>query len=276
MQYLKIFLPLLAFLILESCSDNSVTLTNQGTATYKQILSASTDSFMIQLFVYGCDSLTSGYNDVYFKVKRNSIEQTKGNVKLFPKMWMTPRFMHSTPVSPRFQYDNTSGYYKGYAIFNMVTSPPGIVWYSVITYTDEDSVSHVADSIPTYTSFHREKQWMFFLDSSAQITYMISLVKPFTPVKGMNDLWVIVHKTRDQLLSHDQIFDAQMSGCVYELDSLNRSSGNISPISGNDGIFRGRINLPYSGAWKVCDTIYINGHNITDYPPLPEFYFELQ
>lgn len=276
MRFIK-FIPLLPVLLfIENCSENSVTVTNQGTASYKEILSASIDSVTVQLYIYGYDSLTTGYNDVYFKVKKNSTEQTNGYVKLFPKMWMTPTYMHSTPVSPRFDYDNSIGYYKGYAIFNMVTSPPTVVWYSVITYVDKDSVSHASDSIPTYTSFHREKQWMFFLDTSTQITYMISLVKPFSPLKGMNDFWVILHKTRNQLLSHEQIYDAQMSTCVYELDSLNRSSGNISPIPGSDGIYCGKINLPYPGAWKVCDTIFYNGHNITNYPPLPEFYFEPQ
>jgi len=68
-----------------------------------------------------------------------------------------------------------------------------------------------------------------------------------------------------------------MSISVYNTDSLIQSTGNISPVIGNDGFYRGTINIPYPGNWKFCDTITYQGRVITNRPPpMPEFYFEVQ
>jgi len=276
MKYSIIILFGTLSLYITSCTDNAVEH-NAPSASYNEIISGNAGEYNIQMFITGADSLTTGYNDVYFKVKKGTTEQNSGLVKMFPKMWMTPRFMHSTPVSPTFVYDNSTGYYKGYAIYIMSTSPPIVVWYSVLTYRDENGIDHTTDSIPTYTAFHREKQWRIFFDSTDQSSYMITLLKPFSPVKGYNDFAMMLHRTEGTMIDYQLITSAQMFMSVYELDSANQSTGNINPTPGADGIYRGRINLPYPGDWNACDTIFYNGHYITNTPPpMPEFNFSIR
>lgn len=270
------FLFLTSFCISFFCRDELI-LNNINQIVYKEILFVTTGNFKIVLFITGYDSLTTGYNEVFFKVYKDNSEQNSGFVKLFPKMWMTPTYVHSTPVSVRFDYNNTIGYYSGYVIFNMPTSPPDVVWYSEISYTDANNVTYQADSTAMYVIYHQEKQWRFFYDTTDQSTYMLSLLKPFTPNLGLNDFDVMLHKTDAQLYNHEQINNAEMFIAVYETDSTNFSSGNVSPIPNSDGIYRGKVNFPYTDSWIVSDTIRYLGKYITNNPPpIPTFFFTIQ
>lgn len=270
---------LFSLLMFNSCRDSVVSPPPNPGAEYKEIVSVNIPGDInIKLYITGYDSLTLGYNDIFMRVWKNSSLQTAGYIKFFPKMWMTPTYMHSTAVSERFSFDNSTGYYKGYCVFNMITNPPDVVWYGVFTFVDENGISYVQpDSTPMYTSYHPEKQWRLFLDTTDQVLYMLSLVKPFYPAAGSNEICVLLHKTESQLIIHEELHDAFMSVSVYNVDSLTQSTGNISPVIGSDGFYRGTINIPYPGRWKFCDTITYQGRVITNRPPpMPEFYFEVQ
>lgn len=271
--YLIILLPIL---LLHSCRDTAVVPPNQPD-DYVEIVSVNIPGeIVLKLYTTGSDSLTIGYNDIFMKVWKSSNEQNSGYVKFFPKMWMTPTYMHSTATSERFNYDNSIGYFKGYCVFNMITNPPDVIWYGVFTYVDANGTSYVQpDSTPMFTANRPKKQYRLFLDTTDMSLYMLSLVKPFAPVVGINDYWVLLHKTESQLIVHQELHDAVFSTSVYNADSLTQTSGNISPVIGNDGFYRGKVNFPYPGRWKVCDTITYNGRVITQ-PPMPDFYFEVQ
>jgi hypothetical protein len=275
-KLILLIFPLLLFLA-GGCKESSVS--PPVTADYKEIASSNLPGgYNITLLINSGDSLTTGYNDIFFKVKKNSSEQTNGYVKFYPKMWMTPTYMHSTAVSERFIYDNTSGYFKGYAVFSMVTDPvQGVIWYGVLTYVDGQGNSYVQqDSTPLYTTYHPEKQWRFFYDTTDQAIYMFTLVKPFAASRGLNDIDILLHKTEAHLLTHEELHDAVMSISVYDIHTFTQSSGNVSPVPGSDGFYHGKINLPYSGEWKVCDTIRYQGRLITNNPPpMPEFYYNV-
>jgi hypothetical protein len=276
MKKLLILYLLFAALIFHACHDSSVS--PPESVSYKEIVSANIPgSVNIKLYITDGDSLTTGYNDIFMKVWKNSDEQSSGFVKFFPKMWMTPTYMHSTAVSEKFYYDNSIGYYKGYAIFSMVTSPPEVVWYGVFTYVDGQGIIYQQqDSTPMYTAYHMEKQWRFFFDTNDQSIYMFSLVKPFEAKTGTNDLCLLLHKTEAHLLNHEELHDAVMSISVYDIHNFNQSTGNVSPVHGSDGYYRGKFNVPYPGEWKVCDTIWYQGRLITNNPPpMPEFYYNI-
>gem|GEM_PF-2972431 len=265
-----------ALIFMISCSD-SIVVNNPSPVSYNEIVSVDIGEVNIKLFITGNDSLTLGYNDIFMKVKKGNAVQTKGYVKFFPKMWMTPTFLHSTAVSEKFLYDAGTGYYKGYAIFNMVTGPPDVIWYGVFTYVDENSNSFISDSVPMYTKYDSTKQWRLIYDQSEQCNYTISLVKPFKVVPGMNDIQLLLHKTDFQLLNFEQIDNAVMSISVYKLDSTYiQSTGNVNPVSSPDGVYRGKFNLPHKGGWQLCDSIYYDNKWITNNPPpMPQFFFEI-
>ena len=259
---------------LYGCGD---TLNNNNSTgspvTYNEIQTINLpDNYTIKLYVTGYDSLSYAYNKVYLKVFLGSTAQNTGYIKVYPQMRMTPHITHSTPVSDSFMYNASSGYFEGFMIFNMPTSPPDLVWKARFTYFDASGTSHEEDSIPLYTSLHPEKQLKYFYDLADTMYYTLTLVSPFAPNAGVNDLAVMLHSSDVYQHSFTQITSAQMYINVYKQDSLFQTQGNINPVIGSEGIYYGQINTPHKGTWVTCDTIFYNGRYITNNPPpLPEF-----
>lgn len=264
-------------LIISGCGETTNNVTNSP-GVYNEILTVNLpDNYIIKLYTADTDSLTYAYNEVFFKVWQNTTEQNTGHLKVYPTMRMTPHIIHSTPVSDSFTYDNLSGYYKGYIIFNMPTTPPNFVWSTRFTFADINNTLHERDSVPLHTSYRPERQFRYFYDLSDTAYYTLTLVKPFDPTAGFNDIAFLLHKSDVNELEFEQLRNAFMYINVHKEDSLYLTSGNIDPVIGSDGIYRGRINVPHIGTWIAGDTIYYNGRIITNNPPpLPEFHFNIE
>lgn len=258
-------------LIYTGCGNTSVNNPVQ-TPAYKEILSVDVQDVNVKLYITGDDSLTTGYNELYFKVKKSNAEQTAGAVKLTPRMWMDPIIWHGAPVSPEFTYDNSTGYFRGYAVFLMATYS-SLQWSFFVTYRDANGVNYAADSVKAYTSYRTDKQWRLFYDSTEHSNYYLTLLKPFSPVKGMNDFEAILNWSDEYSHTYGQISEPVMTFAVNKADSLQQqSSGNIQPVTGADGVYRGKINLPYSGTWNVYDTLYYHNHYMTNNPSRVPYY----
>lgn len=244
---------------------------------YNNIFNVTKDSLTVKVFIADQDSLTTGYNQIFFKVFKISNEIKTGSILLYPKMWMTQRIFHSTPMKESYNYNTNTGYFTGYVIFIMPTTPPNIIWYSEITYRDENNNLYKFDSAKTYVSYHPEKQWRIFLDTTDMRSWVISLIDTYVPVKGFNNFNIILHKTDAELKSFTQINNATIKIKVYDLSTGNESTGNVSPTANNDGYYSGKINLPYTAEWKACDTIWYEGQRVTDNPPpSPDFYYQIK
>ncbi len=272
-----LFISLCSFLIIYGCSE---TINNNPASppVYNEILTINLpDNYSLKLYTSDTDSLTYAYNEVYFKVWLNSTEQNTGHLKVYPEMRMTPHIVHSTPVSDSFVYNSGTGYYKGYIIFNMPTTPPNFVWNTKFTYTDNSNISHETDSVPVYISYRPERQLRYFYDLSDTAYYTLTLVKPFDPVAGINEIAFLLHRSDVYELEFEQLTDALMYLNVYKEDSLYSTGGNTDPVIGSDGFYRGNINLPHIGSWVAGDTIFYNGRIITNNPPpLPVFSFDIE
>jgi hypothetical protein len=128
-----------------------------------------------------------------------------------------------------------------------------------------------------YASLHPEKQLKYFYDLSDTTYYTLTLVKPFTPTAGINDIEFLLHKSSVYQLEFEQLTDASMYLNIYKQDSLYSTTGNSDPVIGSDGFYKGRINVPHSGTWIVADTIFYNGRYVTNNPPpLPEFSIDIE
>ena len=272
---MKIFSIIILFflaIIYTGCSNSPVTNPVQG-EVYKEILSVNMSDINVKLFITGYDSLTTGYNDLYFKVKKGPFEQNSGVVIFYPKMWMSPELWHGAPASTEFTYDNSTGYYKGYAVFLMATYS-SLSWSCFVTYRDANGLSYPADSVKAYTSYRQEKQWKLFYDSTEHSNFFLTLIKPISVTKGMNDFEAILNIS-DELAQHFELLsEPLMTIAVYKSDSVRQSTGNIQPAAGTDGIYRGKINLPYTGSWNLYDTLYYHNHYMTHNPTaVPSFSF---
>lgn len=276
MKFFAASFLLLISLIFYACSDNSTTPTNT-TSAYKNLFSIDISDLNIKAFVKDADSLTTGYNDLYFKVSKNSVVQTTGDIRFEPIMWMSPELWHTTPVSSKFKYDNQLGYFKGFAVFLMATSTE-YVWRTKVTYEDSSrGLNLFKDSVLVYSSYHVEKAWKLFFDSTDNVNYFLTLVKPFAPGTGTNTIQFILHQS-DNLAQHFlQINSSSMSIDVFKTDTVWHTNGNIMPVADENGYYSGSINLPYKGKWSVSDSISYNNHSITHNPtPTPQFDFTVQ
>ena len=278
MKSLKYLILFVITVLLVSCKDSPVGLNKITTPAenYTVAGSVTTGRYKATVLFKDSDSLTTGYNVVYFKIQKDSVEQKNGYVKIFPKMWMSPTYTHSTPVSPTFEYDNSTGYYKGYIIFNMPTDTTHewkVIWWGFITYYEQNNLAATFDSLDLYTAYRREREWIDIYDTTDQTSYYLTLIKPFSVVRGLNDFSVMLHKTDSRLNYFTQIFDAEMFIKTYLIDSNISSTGNISPVPDANGVYNGKINFPYAGRWNVVDSIKYQNRYITTYPSPPEFYF---
>jgi len=265
------------FLLFFGCSD-TINNNSYSPPVYNEILTVNLpDSITIKLYSADTDSLTYAYNSVHFRVWQNSAGLNSGYLKVYPKMRMTPHITHSTPVSDSFAYNSSTGYFSGYIIFNMQVVPPDLVWKTKFTYVDQNGIGHEADSIPLYTSYRQERQLKVFYDQSDSANYTLTLVKPYNPSAGLNDIVLLLHRSTGLNLQFEQINNADMHINVYKQDSLYQTTGNIQPEADIDGYYNGKINLPHKGSWIAGDTIIYNGRVITNNPPpLPEFNFEIK
>lgn len=272
-----IFLTVGLFLIFTGCKNDVVNNSNPA-PVYNEILTVNLpDNYSLKLYTAGSDSLTYAYNDVFFKVWLNSAEQNTGYIKVYPKMRMTPHITHSAPLSDSFAYNSSLGYYSGYIVFNMQTVPPDLVWNTTFTYTGQNGVNHETDSVKLYTAYRTEKQLKYFYDLYDSANYTLTLVKPFYPAKGRNNLSLLLHRSTGLNLQFECIRTAAVHINVYKQDSLLPAPGSIDPVINADGYYNGAINIPYKGSWIVGDTIYYNGRKITNNPsPLPEFLMTIE
>jgi hypothetical protein len=273
-----VFYIISAFIYIQGCKETG-TITNPNTnpQVYKNIFTVTKDSLSVKVYIVDQDSLTTGYNQIFFKVYNLSNEIKNGTINYYPIMWMTPRVFHSTPMKESYNYNSNTGYFSGYVIFIMPTTPPNIIWYSKITYIDEANNQHKFDSASTYVSYHKEKQWRIFLDTTDRKSWIISLLDTYYPIKGLNNYKIMVHKTDEELKTFIQIYNADIKIKVYDIATGNESTGNISPTANNAGYYSGKINLPYVAEWKACDTIWYEGKRVTDNPPpSPDFYYQIK
>src|SRR5204862_3362593 len=125
-----------------------------------------------------------------------------------------------------------------YAVFLMATYSDLQWWSFFITYKDANGISYAADSVKAFVGYHQEKQWKLFYDSTEHSNFYLTLLKPFSISKGMNDFEAILHKSDDYSHVFEQVNGPQLTIAVYK-DSVNQPNGNIQPVAGTDGIFRG-------------------------------------
>ena len=134
-----------AFILCYGCSDTITTNTTPTLEVYNLVQTITLpDNYSIALYVQGLDSLAYAYNKVFMKVTLGSTAQSTGSIKVYPQMRMTSHITHSTPVSDSFMNNASSGYFEGFMIFNMPTTPPDLVWKARFTYFDASGTSHAA------------------------------------------------------------------------------------------------------------------------------------
>lgn len=267
----NIFLiTILSVFFFNGCSEeNNINFPIPPLESYQKIITAENGNFKFEVWTTSNDTLMTGYNKVGFKVFENNIAKTSGFVKFYTKMFhFNSTDFHATPVEPQYNYNPELEMFTGYIIM-LMPSDSTSRWYAYYNYNNEFSV----DSVQFDVGWDYKTKFKIFTDLGAQLSYLITMLSPVDPIKGINDFKCLLHESPD-FIDFTQVNTASMN-LRARLDSLNHtSSGNINPVYLGGGIYTGKVNFDYSGGWKVYDSIYYNNRLITQ-DGTPYIYFQV-
>jgi hypothetical protein len=263
------YLLLIGLVVLYSCKSESPVVPENSQNNYTKLYTVENLNAKFELYSATANRLLSGYNDLGFKVFVNNQEKTDGFVKFFPKMYHPGlSYMHSSPTSPAFSYNQDKQMFTGYASFFM-TSDSVSIWYGFYNYND---VSRI-DSVIFYVDASSTSQVRYFFDINTGNSYYLTLVSPFHPVQGQNVLKCILHKSNDDI-NFTQIENAEMFIRPWMETMGHGSSNNVNPTYKGGGIYEGTANFNMSGIWFVYDSMKVGNNFITPSPP-PKFTFDV-
>lgn len=236
---------------------------------YRKIITAENGNFKFEVWTTVNDTLMTGYNKVGFRVFENGAAKSTGFVKFYAKMFhFNSTDFHATPVEPQYNYNSEIKMFTGYLIM-LMPSDTTSRWYAYYNYNNEFSV----DSVQFDVGWDYKTKFKIFTDLGAQLSYLITVVEPINPVRGLNDFQCLLHESPD-FVDFTQVSTASMYLRPY-LDSLNHTGTvTMNPVYSGNGIYWGKVNFDYSGGWKLYDSIYYNNRLITQ-DGTPYIYFQV-
>ncbi|MBV6478440.1 MAG: hypothetical protein HGGPFJEG_01195 [Ignavibacteria bacterium] len=209
-----------------------------------------------------------GYNDIGIKVFQNGNEKNTGVVKYKTTMYHgLGGPSHTTPVKENFNYDVSTGLFKGYAVFIMYDT--AAFWAADYDYNSEFGV----DSAVFPLEFNSLSQILVWDNTFTQRVYILTLLSSLSPVSGLNELKVMLHETSGFQV-YNELPNAEMFIRPQLISTGQGSDNNANPVYLGEGIYKGTVNFTMPGEWYVYDSVKYNGTVITKSPP-PKFKFTI-
>jgi hypothetical protein len=233
--------------------------------------------------------LRLGYTKLYFTVRDKSgtlVENAA--LSAFPEMDMG-MMKHSTPRSEITKAPGKA-LYEAYYAFLMYSGQGDGKWY----YDLKLSVGSVTDSIsdveidvknvfrPDGVTARKVIQSVTAVDGSGK-RYVVTLVEPFAPKVGSNDITAYIHERKDaNTYTPVENFTLKLDPRMPSME--NHSSPNNEDLtwSAAEKIYRGKVNFSMTGYWKLSlilqnehgDTLY--GNPVSEAAEASSLYFEVE
>ncbi len=205
------------------------------------------------------ETLFQGYNELLLDIKRNSDNSRvkQAAITLLPVMQMT-MMSHAAPVeNPETTPDD--GYFEGAVVFIM----PGNAdeGWSLAVAIDSDGIKDTVNfTIPEVNSLEEAREFSVVSETDGK-TYFISLLEPFEPEVGINDIEFTVHY-RENMMSFPAAEDLTIT-IEPEMPSMGHGSpNNVNPVHTGNGHYEGKVNFTMTGWWRVNIEVSRNGDPI--------------
>ena len=233
--------------------------------------------------------LRLGYTKVYFTVKDkdgNLVEDAA--LSAFPEMDMGT-VKHSAPRSEITKVEGKA-FYEAYYAFTMYSGQGDGKWYYDLTLTVgtvTDSISDVEIDVrnvfrPDGKTERKVIQSLISIDESEK-RYVVTLVEPFHPKVGSNDVTAYIHERKDaNTYIPVENFTLKLDPRMPSME--NHSSPNNVDLAWNaaEKIYRGKVNFSMTGYWKLNlilqneqgETLY--GNPVGDSVEASSLYFEVE
>lgn len=220
-------------------------------ANLKLLASGYASGSSAKVDVYAADSFFAGYNQLYLALYDSATNErlTDAQVTLNPMMAMMGGMNHSCPLENPETETPSDALFNCAVVFIMPSST-GNTWKLNITVLNNKNglQGTAALDVNVLQPALSKIKSLTALDDSAKL--FISIVKPLSPVVGVNDFEVTIHKKASMMS-----FPAA-NGYTTEVNPQMLSMGhgsplNESPVFVSNGHYKGKVNFTMSGDWRV-------------------------
>lgn len=245
MKYFLIFFSIL-FITLTGCKKENIQPEPPAISLFKIGQVFTSGNLKVELFAN--DTLTAGYQKLYFKITDATGKNVSGEQLSFSTEMKMTSMTHSSPNEQPL-YNSLSGFYEGAAVFTM---PSGMDSWKIklkINGENFDILIYVAPFkskvVGSYTGIDGKR-------------YVVSLIPNKKWNVGLNDLEILVNQMADMMNFPPQ--ENLTINLTPEMPSMGHGSpNNTDPISIGNGHYKGKVNLTMTGDWRFHFKISKNG-----------------
>lgn len=189
-----------------------------------------------------------GYNKLEFLVEKEGASDAyeQATITLHPLMDMG-NMTHSCPVEQPIKDINFKKAYGGAVVFVMPSGPTQ-TWTLTINVSDAATGEAGEINLPMEVYQPNETAMKSFTMSGDP--YFVSLVAPFDPQVGMNELEFAIHQKKSMMdWPASAGFNITM---VPEMPEMGHSSpNNVDPVYEQNGHYVGQVNFTMDGHWRL-------------------------
>lgn len=226
--------------VLVGCEQTTEPITQPDTKV--RIGTSTVDGLTIDL--YSDDSLITGYNRIYIRLRRGTTVINDAHVHAYPLMDMG-MMKHSCPVEEISDVPTSDGYFTGAVIFTMPgTSSQWSIEVAVHDHTtDADFTTTFALNVATSNAVKVLK-----IDGQGK---RIVTLKTTKWAVGMNTIDFLVHSTVDGF-EYMPVTDITPFVDPTMPSMGHGSPGNVNPTHSHDGLYTGKVNFTMTGDWDIA------------------------
>lgn len=206
---------------------------------------AETDTLSVELLTE--KPLAVGQNRVFYRIEEHGQLAPHAELVQRPVMRMMT-MQHGCPLVNPDHMANEEGLYEGLIVFSMPGSAEEPWGLKLDVLTSHDGTTQTVDfgalEVGASTSLVRVTRDTRKL--------LVSLGYPEGPKVGANPVVVTAHEAADAMKMNFKTVDDLTFTLVTEMPSMGHgANGNVSPVRGDDGLYRGTAVFSMAGDWVV-------------------------
>lgn len=200
-------------------------------------------------------TLTVAYTPLYVTLENESGKVTNKSVHIHPEMDMHT-MAHGSPVEQPV-FDHVAGLYAGAVVFTMPSGDMGS-WKLAVEVD-----GHAVDLPVTVNPTPNNTKLVGSFVGADDERYTVSLVQPYAPKTGVNDLEILVSRRENM---HDfPPVDGLEIEFEPEMPSMGHGSpNNVNPVGVGKGRYRGKANFTMTGDWRLHFTLKRDGEVVAE------------
>jgi len=205
--------------------------------------------------IWGPKNFYVGYNKLFVVLYDSLNLQTRltdAHITFLPLMTMgmgATLVQHASPVENPDEMA-VDGVFPGAVVFVMPTSMSGAWKLGVGVHNHKINKEGEADFDITVDNPATSVLSVFTSQSADSTKLVLSLVKPTSPVVGMNDIEFTIHRKATMMdWPSDDSYTMEITPTMPSMG--HGSPNNVNPVNTTMGHYKGKVNFTMTGEWRV-------------------------